>query len=128
MNFKELQLHKNKDSCWVLLHGNVYDLTEFASLHPGGKRVILNLAGADGTQEFSKIHPKEFLLKYLKQEMNLGAIDERSVPKAANSVANDKRAFLPPLEAVLNSFDFERLAQSTLSPDAWAYYSRYDHF
>jgi hypothetical protein len=31
--------------CWAGLHGNVYDLTDYSNSHPGGARVITNLAG-----------------------------------------------------------------------------------
>lgn len=123
MNFEELKKHNNRESCWVLLHGIVFDLTDFVSIHPGGSRVILNLAGTDGTIEFAKFHPKDFVEKYLEPEMNLGPIDLDTVPLKEELSADEVQISLPPLSAVLNAFDFEKLAQYTLSPDGWAYYS-----
>jgi hypothetical protein len=32
-------------------------------------------------------------------------------------------ANIPPLSAMLNLFDFEKLAETVLSKEAWAYYS-----
>lgn len=32
----ELQKHASPESCWLLINGVVWDLTEFAPAHPGG--------------------------------------------------------------------------------------------
>eukprot|EP01062_Namystynia_karyoxenos_P070728 TRINITY_DN6609_c0_g1_i1.p1 TRINITY_DN6609_c0_g1~~TRINITY_DN6609_c0_g1_i1.p1 ORF type:complete len:1174 (+),score=354.62 TRINITY_DN6609_c0_g1_i1:114-3635(+) len=52
----ELQQHNNEGSCWVAIHGKVYDLTTFASEHPGGAEAVTGLAGAEGTQQFAAAH------------------------------------------------------------------------
>ena len=31
--------HNTKDSCWLLIAGKVYDVTNFK--HPGGKQILL---------------------------------------------------------------------------------------
>lgn len=41
--------HTSADDCWVVLYGNVYDVTEFLPNHPGGTKIILKLAGKDAT-------------------------------------------------------------------------------
>ena len=28
----------------------IYDITEYAKIHPGGKQILLDVAGTDGTQ------------------------------------------------------------------------------
>lgn len=32
---QEVAKHDNKDSCWVIIHGRVYDITDFLPEHPG---------------------------------------------------------------------------------------------
>lgn len=32
----ELDKHATPDNCWMVVNGNVYDLTTFAPSHPGG--------------------------------------------------------------------------------------------
>jgi len=49
----ELSEHFSKLDAWTSIKGNVYDITEFANEHPGGG-IILQAAGIDGTQLFSK--------------------------------------------------------------------------
>jgi len=41
----EVQKHNTKDSAWVVLHGQIYDLTEFLQDHPGGADVVLKWSG-----------------------------------------------------------------------------------
>jgi cytochrome b involved in lipid metabolism len=57
----ELAEHNTEDDCWLLIHGTVYDLTEYAPKHPGGARVITDLAGTDASAEYDLEHPVSLL-------------------------------------------------------------------
>ena len=35
----QIAKHNTKSDCWVSIDDKVYDLTEFISLHPGGKGI-----------------------------------------------------------------------------------------
>ena len=63
IDINELSKHNTKDDLWVAIHGNVYDLTEFAHEHPAGFQSIFDLAGTDGTEAFDAVH-------------NLGMLDD----------------------------------------------------
>ena len=43
-------------SCWTVIRGEVYDLTEWISKHPGGADKIIQLCGIDGTAKFVGQH------------------------------------------------------------------------
>jgi cytochrome b involved in lipid metabolism len=58
----------------VILHGKVYDVTEFLPDHPGGKKAIMLFAGKDATEEFDMLHPPNVLKKYLPPEAMLGEL------------------------------------------------------
>lgn len=60
---QDVAKHNNKDSCWVIVHGKAYDVTEFLPEHPGGSKIILKYAGKDATEEFDPIHPPDTLDK-----------------------------------------------------------------
>lgn len=47
--YDEVQRHNTPDDCWVIISGNVYDVTEFLENHPGGARVIIKNSGKDAT-------------------------------------------------------------------------------
>lgn len=49
MHADEVAKHNNKESCYVIVHGQVYDVTEFLPEHPGGQAIILKYAGKDAT-------------------------------------------------------------------------------
>jgi len=41
----DVEAHNTLESCWVILHGNVYDVTKFLDDHPGGPDFILKNSG-----------------------------------------------------------------------------------
>lgn len=43
-------------SCWTVISGKVYDLTNWISKHPGGQAAIKSLCGIDGTAKFMAMH------------------------------------------------------------------------
>jgi L-lactate dehydrogenase (cytochrome) len=90
--------------------------------HPGGKKVILKVAGQDGTEAFDRFHPPDMMNRFLDKKFHLGPVDPASLPKSSKDTPTLYKN-LPPLSAVLNTFDFESVAKAVMTPDAWAYYS-----
>ncbi|XP_035733269.1 cytochrome b5-like [Vespa mandarinia] len=69
----EVERHNKKEDLWLVIHGGVYDLTDFVKKHPGGEEVLINLAGQDGTVCFDDIgHSGEAIL--LKETFKIGQI------------------------------------------------------
>merc|ERR1719231_1083355 len=60
----EVAKHTTKESCWVVVSGQVLDVTKFLKDHPGGELAILTFAGKDATEEFNMIHPPDVIPKY----------------------------------------------------------------
>lgn len=65
----ELKQHNSEESCWVAIHGIVYDLTEFAEEHPAGPESIWSLAGGDGTEAFDAVHNEGMLADFADDRM-----------------------------------------------------------
>lgn len=40
-----MEQHTTKESCWLSIHGKVYDITKYLDEHPGGEDVMLEVAG-----------------------------------------------------------------------------------
>jgi nitrite reductase (NADH) large subunit len=78
----EVKKHTTKDSAWVILHNQVYDLTSFLADHPGGEEVVLKWAGRDATKFWSAIHKKEWIQEYLKPEACLGPLGPEPLASA----------------------------------------------
>ena len=49
ISYEEVQRHNTRESCWVVIDGQVYDATSVLLWHPAGAEVILQLAGKDAT-------------------------------------------------------------------------------
>ncbi|KAF2146001.1 uncharacterized protein K452DRAFT_283283 [Aplosporella prunicola CBS 121167] len=123
-SYDEVSKHNTPESCWVVLYGHVYDVSSFLSEHPGGSKIILQLAGTDATEEYDPIHPPGILEESLPAEAKLGKIDEATLPAAEKAPAEDaaEPEGPPPLEDMLNLDDLEDAATKQISRKAWAYY------
>lgn len=64
---EEVARHATASDCWVIVHNEVLDVTNFLEEHPGGKRVILSRAGSDATQAYDAVHSRDLLAKYNAQ-------------------------------------------------------------
>ncbi|CAG8982946.1 hypothetical protein HYALB_00003524 [Hymenoscyphus albidus] len=121
--------HNSKESCWVIIHGKAYDVTEFLPEHPGGPKIILKYAGKDATEEFDPIHPPDTLDKYLDKSKHKGQVDMGTVEKEEKEFDPDEQARqeriarMPVLEQCYNLMDFEAVARNVMKKTAWAYYS-----
>ncbi|KAF4873379.1 Cytochrome b5 isoform A [Colletotrichum siamense] len=45
LSIDEVGTHNSRNSCWIIVSGHVYDVTDFLDEHPGGAGVILRYAG-----------------------------------------------------------------------------------
>ncbi len=48
----DVATHNKPQDCYLIIHGNVYNVTNFLDQHPGGTDVILPYCGKDATQAF----------------------------------------------------------------------------
>jgi len=74
ITMEEVAKHVTDDDVWVVVNGNVLDVTEFLGDHPGGKLAIMTFAGKDATEEFNMVHPPGVVEKYLEAKQVLGAV------------------------------------------------------
>lgn len=51
-----VRANNSEASCWSVISGNVYNLTQWINSHPGGPSRIRALCGTDGTSSFSAQH------------------------------------------------------------------------
>lgn len=98
-------------------------MTDFVSRHPGGAKVILNLAGKDATEEYDPVHPEGTLEGNLKPEALLGDVDPTTIAQPEQKQTDSEKAIEDvPMHTLLNMDDFEELATRKVSKKAWAYY------
>lgn len=61
---EEVAKHNKKDDIWVIVDGQVLDVTKFLPDHPGGEKAILLYAGRDATEEFNMLHDPKVIPRY----------------------------------------------------------------
>ncbi|KAF9777926.1 FAD binding domain-containing protein [Thelephora terrestris] len=60
----EVAKHTKKDDIWVVVNGQVLDVTSFLPDHPGGEKAIMLYAGRDATEEFNMLHDPKVIPRY----------------------------------------------------------------
>jgi len=82
----EVAKHTSKSDCWVVVRGEVLNVTNFLSSHPGGELAILTFAGKDATAEFDMIHPPDVIGKYAPDAV-IGKLGEGGAAGAPDTEA-----------------------------------------
>lgn len=49
---QEVQNHKDKSDCWIIVENNIYDVTAYLPKHPDQGLSIIPLCGTDATVAF----------------------------------------------------------------------------
>merc|ERR1712051_600362 len=98
LTLEEVAKHNSKADCWVVVSGQVLNVTKFLGEHPGGELAISTFAGKDATEEFDMIHPPDVIGKYAPDAV-IGVIGTAaSAPAAvgggAKPVSKDKGGLL----------------------------------
>nr|WAY16334.1 front-end fatty acid desaturase group A [Platynereis dumerilii] len=72
----EVKKHQARNDKWLVIDGEVYDITNWARKHPGGSKVISHYAGQDATEAFRAFHNDlNFVKKYMKA-IHIGRLNE----------------------------------------------------
>ncbi|KAG2414938.1 hypothetical protein HFD88_006126 [Aspergillus terreus] len=78
----EISQHTTDGDMWVIIDNAVYDLSSFQELHPGGKKVLLAVAGTDATKKYRKYHSDKAMARY-GNDLRIGVVEssEQQKPK-----------------------------------------------
>ncbi|KAL5601408.1 hypothetical protein BROUX41_002605 [Berkeleyomyces rouxiae] len=89
----EVSGHNKKDSLYITIDHDVYDVTKFQEDHPGGKKILQRMGGKDASQQFWKYHG-EGVLKKWKPQLLVGSLDTKpkSEPQPAAPATKPKPA------------------------------------
>ena len=79
ITFSELVTHNKKDNLWILVHGKVYDVTNFKT-HPGSFDKLLQNSAKDASSEFDRVGHKAGSIKMM-DKYYIGEIDPDTVEK-----------------------------------------------
>ncbi|KZT73165.1 acyl-CoA dehydrogenase [Daedalea quercina L-15889] len=73
---EEVAQHNKEGDLWVVIDSNVYDLTRFRNLHPGGASVLMEegVPGQDATEVFFSLHRYEVLERPQYKRLQIGVV------------------------------------------------------
>ncbi|CAD7013647.1 cytochrome b5 [Ceratitis capitata] len=65
---EEVSKHNTNKNTWLIIHNNVYDVSEFLNEHPGGEEVLIEQGGKEATESFEDVghssDAREMMAKY----------------------------------------------------------------
>jgi L-lactate dehydrogenase (cytochrome) len=125
LNGNEVATHASKDSCWVIVSGKVYDVTQYLEKHPGGSQILLQYGGKDATAVYEPIHPRGTIERSLPKDKHLGSVDPATVsspskPQVTRDLDQQPRI---PLAHCMNVDDIEKAATRIIPRSAYVYFS-----
>lgn len=69
----QVAAHNKLDDLWMIIYNKVYNMTEFACIHPGGQEMLFECGGLDATLEFEDVGHSSVALAML-QPYHLGQL------------------------------------------------------
>lgn len=72
---------------WMAIHDDVFDMTDFIRLHPGGSRVLKGYCGMDGSEGYERTHANRSEIDAMRQMYAVGQV-RRIDFKRASGVVN----------------------------------------
>eukprot|EP00611_Tribonema_gayanum_P013836 TRINITY_DN25059_c0_g1_i1.p1 TRINITY_DN25059_c0_g1~~TRINITY_DN25059_c0_g1_i1.p1 ORF type:complete len:507 (-),score=108.53 TRINITY_DN25059_c0_g1_i1:413-1861(-) len=79
--WQEVAKHNTAQSAWVIVGSKVYDLTSWVDNHPGGREVLLLMAGRDATAAFESYHPFTDKPRKILGKFEVGAVSNHEFPQ-----------------------------------------------
>lgn len=64
--FGEVKKHNKKEDGWVIIYGNIYNITDWIDNHPGGD-IIISALGSDATDIFEKTGHLKGSLEHIEE-------------------------------------------------------------
>ena len=96
----EVSEHGRQEDLWIIVNGQVFDISTYQFEHPGGEKVFKKVAGADATKQFLKNHKLSTLDRF-RDEIFIGTLKKDDGDAKAG--AQNHGGFFGRLKAKLGS-------------------------
>ncbi|ROV97372.1 hypothetical protein VMCG_06846 [Cytospora schulzeri] len=91
---KEVAVHKEKADAWMVIEGNVYDVTKYLQEHPGGADILIEAAGTDASDAFENAGHSEDAFEIMA-DFKIGKLKGAGRASAAKPVRVTLKTQLP---------------------------------
>ncbi|WKT47129.1 Cytochrome b5-like heme/steroid binding domain [Fusarium oxysporum f. sp. vasinfectum] len=122
---REVSRHTDTNDAWIIINGDVWDVTGFAETHPGGEDVVEEHHGKDASEVYNSVHGPKLAMSYFGDSKLMGRVLELAPAQNQQASLENPKLIksLPPLESIINLQDFEDAARSCLNERSWVYIS-----
>ncbi|KAK2165373.1 hypothetical protein LSH36_51g03067 [Paralvinella palmiformis] len=87
--WEDIKKHNTKTDAWIVIDGSIYDISNWAKKHPGGRKIISNYAGEDATEAWCAFHTdKNYASKFLKSIL-VGKVKDYDTPSSTSTLLAD---------------------------------------
>ncbi|CAD8121997.1 unnamed protein product [Paramecium sonneborni] len=116
IEWNELADHCNRTSLWVVIEGQVFDVTTYLAEHPGGDDILLKYGGLDGTEKFKEMNHSNYA-RSLRNARLVGTLTSDSQPSDYLKIVKSKKQKnnVNPNRQIT----WEELAQHNTKDDLW---------
>jgi len=87
ITMEEVKKHSTKEDAWLVVNGDVIDVTKWIPIHPGGEQAVVAYLGQDASDEWNMIHKAGTIEKNLVPEGGNGPVLKGKLGGAAAPVA-----------------------------------------
>lgn len=91
ITMQEVSKHIKEEDLWLVINGNVYDVSKFANEHPGGVDTMVAAAGIDGTSDFDGVGHSDSAKKQLIT-YQIGRVDKADLAAWGKSKSSGKQS------------------------------------
>eukprot|EP00656_Telonema_subtile_P010888 TRINITY_DN15305_c0_g1_i2.p1 TRINITY_DN15305_c0_g1~~TRINITY_DN15305_c0_g1_i2.p1 ORF type:complete len:538 (-),score=167.99 TRINITY_DN15305_c0_g1_i2:143-1756(-) len=95
--YKRQAKHNTAKDLWVAIDGDVYNLSKFAMLHPGGSPPLLEVAGTECTEAFYGLHRSSVLQEPRYAKLKIGTVTGWSAPRSTSEAEPRKLPYSQPM-------------------------------
>ncbi|KAJ5152804.1 NADH-cytochrome b5 reductase 1 [Penicillium canariense] len=87
---EDVAVHNTKADMWMVIHGQVFDITKYVQDHPGGADVLVEVAGQDATAAYEDVGHSEDAREIMQPYLvgTLADAQEYVRPKAVRVVSS----------------------------------------
>jgi len=114
ISMDEVKKHNTKEDAWIVINGEVVDVTTWIPIHPGGEQAIMAYLGQDASDEWNMIHKPGTMEKNYVQEGGKGPVKKGKLGGGAPPAAAGGGAV-----ASAGGLTMDEVAKHNTESDVW---------
>ncbi|EMC91551.1 hypothetical protein BAUCODRAFT_97696 [Baudoinia panamericana UAMH 10762] len=112
LSLKDVAKHSSRNDLWIVVHGGVYNVTEYSRDHPGGLDALAEVGGTDATSAYEDVGHSEDA-REIMQSLLVGHLE--GAPKASDT-SEDKTPKVQVVRASPNGDGEQKTSSRLLGP------------